>query len=195
MPEMKPHVIVIAGPNGAGKSTTAPVLLKGTLGVTKFVNADVIAQGLSAFQPENAAFHAGRVMLERLHYLAEERIDFAFETTLASRSFAPWIAKLKQTGYTFHLVFLWLPNADFAVARIAERVRMGGHGVPEGTIRRRYKKGIRNFFQLYRPLSNTWRMYDNSEPTWPRLVADGGVAASETIYDPKTWRMIRGESL
>ena len=88
MSENNPHVIVIAGPNGAGKSTTAPMLLKGTLGVTEFVNADVIAQGLSAFQPERAAFHAGRVMLERLHYLAKERVDFAFETTLASRSFA-----------------------------------------------------------------------------------------------------------
>ena len=106
MSEKNPHVIVIAGPNGAGKSTTAPMLLKGTLGVTEFVNADVIAQGLSAFQPERAAFHAGRIMLERLHFLAKEWVDFAFETTLASRSFAPWIAKLKQSGCTFHLVFL-----------------------------------------------------------------------------------------
>jgi len=113
------------------------MLLNGTLGVTEFVNADVIAQGLSAFQPERAAFHAGRVMLKRLHYLAKERVDFAFETTLASSSFAPWIAKLKQSGYTFHLVFLWLPSADFAVARVAERVRMGGHDVPEETIRKR----------------------------------------------------------
>ncbi len=192
MSEKNPHVIVIAGPNGAGKSTTAPMLLKGTLGVTEFVNADVIAQGLSAFQPESAAFHAGRVMLERLHYLAKERVDFAFETTLASRSFAPWIAKLKQSGYTFHLVFLWLPSADFAVARVAERVRMGGHDVPEETIRRRYNKGIENFFRLYRPLSVTWRIYDNSEPSWPRIVADGRGDANETIYDPKTWSLIRG---
>jgi predicted ABC-type ATPase len=192
MSEKNPHVIVIAGPNGAGKSTTAPMLLKGTLGVTEFVNADVIAQGLSAFQPESAAFHAGRVMLERLHYLANERVDFAFETTLASRSFAPWIAKLKQSGYTFHLVFLWLPNPDFAVARVAERVRMGGHDVPEETIRRRYNKGIENFFRLYRPLSVTWRIYDNSEPSWPRIVADGRGDANETIYDPKTWSLIRG---
>jgi predicted ABC-type ATPase len=192
MSEKNPHVIVIAGPNGAGKSTTAPVLLKGTLGVTEFVNADVIAQGLSAFQPESAAFHAGRVMLERLHYLTKERVDFAFETTLASRSFAPWIAKLKQSGYTFHLVFLWLPSADFAVARVAERVRMGGHDVPEETIRRRYNKGIENFFRLYRPLSVTWRIYDNSEPSWPRIIADGRGDANETIYDPNTWSLIRG---
>ena len=111
----------------------------------------LLPRGLSAFQPESAAIHAGRVMLERLHYLAKERVDFAFETTLASRSFAHWIAKLKQNGYTFHLVFLWLPSADFAVARVAEE-----------TIRRRYNKGIENFFRLYRPLTDTWRMYDNS---------------------------------
>ena len=184
MSEKNPHVIVIAGPNGAGKSTTAPMLLKGTLGVMEFVNADVIAQGLSAFQPESAAIHAGRVMLERLHYLAKERVDFAFETTLASRSFAHWIAKLKQNGYTFHLVFLWLPSADFAVARVAEE-----------TIRRRYNKGIENFFRLYRPLTDTWRMYDNSEPSWPRIVADGREDTSETIYDPKTRSLIRGGTI
>ena len=163
--------------------------------VTEFVNADVIAQGLSAFQPESAAFHAGRVMLERLHFLAKERVDFAFETTLASRSFAPWIAKLKQSGYTFHLVFLWLPSAEFAVARVAERVRMGGHDVPEETIRRRYNKGIGNFFRLYRPLTDTWRMYDNAEPSWPRIVADGRKDTNETVYDPKTWNLSRGGAL
>src|SRR4030043_2179635 len=94
------NLIVIAGPNGAGKSTTAPALLKGTLEVTEFVNADLIAQGLSGFQPESAVFHAGRVMLDRIHYLAKKRVDFAFETTLASRTFAPWIANLRKTGYT-----------------------------------------------------------------------------------------------
>jgi predicted ABC-type ATPase len=94
----KPNLIVIAGPNGAGKSTTAPSLLKGTLEVSEFVNADLIAQGLSGFQPEGAVFHAGRVMLERIHYLAKRRVDFAFETTLASRTFAPWIKELLDTG-------------------------------------------------------------------------------------------------
>ena len=158
----QPHLIVIAGPNGAGKSTTAPSLLKGTLEVTEFVNADLIAQGLSGFQPEGAVFHAGRVMLERIHYLAKKRIDFAFETTLASRTFAPWIADLRKTGYSFHLVFLWLQNEEFAVGRVAERVRMGGHNVPEETIRRRYYKGIRNFFHIYRPLADAWYFYDNS---------------------------------
>lgn len=94
MTEQRPHIIIIGGPNGAGKSTTAPALLKGTLGVTEFVNADTIAQELSAFQPESVAFHAGRVMLERIYRLARERLNFAFETTLVSRTFAPWIEEL-----------------------------------------------------------------------------------------------------
>ncbi|MBI5026313.1 MAG: hypothetical protein HZC12_06220 [Nitrospirae bacterium] len=115
MTVQRPHIIVIAGPNGAGKSTTAPSLLKGTLKVTEFVNADLIAQGLSGFQPEGAVFHAGRVMLERIHYLARKRVDFAFETTLASKTFAPWIKDLRKTGYAFHLVFLWLPNISLSL--------------------------------------------------------------------------------
>lgn len=191
MTEQRPHIIVIAGPNGSGKSTTAPSLLKGTLGVTEFVNADVIAEGLSAFQPEGAAFHAGRVMLERIHYLAKERMDFAFETTLASRTYAPWIKELKQEGYIFHLVFLWLPSEEFAIARVAERVRLGGHNVPEETIRRRYNKGISNFFQLYIPLSDTWRLYNNSDPSGPVLVASGREKMEENISKPDLWNIIR----
>jgi predicted ABC-type ATPase len=191
MAEQQPHIIVIAGANGSGKSTTAPSLLKGTLGVTEFVNADVIAEGLSAFYPEGAAFHAGRVMLERIHLLAKERVDFAFETTLASRTFAPWIKELKQTGYIFHLVFLWLPNEEFAIARVAERVRMGGHNVPEETVRRRYNKGINNFFQLYMPLADTWRLYNNSYPSGPELIVTGGGKTKEKVYDTDLWNIIR----
>jgi len=190
----RPHLIVIAGPNGAGKSTTAPSLLKGTLKVTEFVNADIIAQGLSGFQPEGAVFHAGRVMLERIHYLAKKRIDFAFETTLASRTFALWITDLRKTGYDFHLVFLWLPNEEFAIARVAERVRMGGHNVPEETIRRRYHTGLKNFFRLYKPLADFWRVYDNSEPAGPRLIASGSRSESDNIKDIAIWNMIMGQS-
>jgi predicted ABC-type ATPase len=125
--EARPSVVVLAGPNGAGKSTTAPALLQGALGVTEFVNADDIARGLSAFNVEGAALAAGRVMLARLRELARQRISFAFETTLASRSFAGWLADLKRNGYSVHIVFLWLPSAEFAVLRVADRVRMGGH--------------------------------------------------------------------
>jgi len=187
------NLIVIGGPNGAGKSTTAPSLLKGTLKVTEFVNADLIAQGLSGFQPEGAVFHAGRVMLERIYYLAKKRVDFAFETTLASKTFAPWITDLRKTDYAFHLVFLWLPNEDFAIARVAERVRMGGHNVPEETIRRRYHAGLKNFFQLYKPLADLWRVYDNSDPAGPRLIASGSRSESDNIKDIEIWNMIMGK--
>ena len=191
MSEQQPHIIVISGPNGAGKSTTAPELLKGTLGVTEFVNADTIAQGLSAFKPEGTAFYAGRIMLERIHYLANGRMDFAFETTLASRTFAPWIQMLKKKGYIFHLVFLWLPNEEFAIARVAERVRMGGHNVPEEIVRRRYTKGMKNFFRLYKPLADTWRFYDNSHPSGPALIARGGEKTKEVIYNIDLWNIMR----
>ena len=194
MTAKRPHLIVIAGPNGAGKSTTASSLLKGTLKVTEFVNADLIAQGLSGFKPEGAVFHAGRVMLERIYYLAKKRTDFAFETTLASKIFAPWIRNLRKTGHEFHLVYLWLPSEEFAVARLAERVRMGGHDVPEETIRRRYHAGIKNFFRLYKPLADFWRVYDNSKSAGPRLIASGGRSESDNIKDIEIWDMFMGQS-
>jgi predicted ABC-type ATPase len=109
-----PSVIALAGPNRAGKSTLAPALLRGKLGVTEFVNADVIARGLSAFGPDRVALQAGRIMLERLKDLARQRQTFAFETTLASRSFAPWIAQLIEADYRFHLTFIWLPDVEMA---------------------------------------------------------------------------------
>lgn len=166
-----PHLIIIAGPNGAGKSTTAPALLKDALHVDNFVNADVIAQGLCAYQPEKAAIQAGRIMLERIHMLANDNANFAFETTLASKSFAMWIPKLKKQGYQFHLVFLWLQSSDLAILRVKERVKTGGHSVPEETIRRRYSAGLRNFFNLYSPLADSWQLYDNSNANSLSLIA------------------------
>jgi predicted ABC-type ATPase len=121
-----PKVVVIAGPNGAGKSTAAPAVLRNALRVNEFVNADTIAAGLSAFSPDAVAIAAGRIMLERLRELAREGRDFAFETTLASKSFAPWLRTLQSDGYTCHLVYLWVPTVELAIARVAERVRRGG---------------------------------------------------------------------
>jgi predicted ABC-type ATPase len=164
------------------------VLLRGTLGVTEFVNADVIAQGLSAFAPDRVALSAGRIMLRRLQELVRQGVSFAFETTLASRSFAPWIRELTQTGYQFHLVFLWLPSADFAVQRVADRVRLGGHGVPEATIRRRYHLGLRNFFRLYQPLATTWGMFDNSGAAGLREIAAGQQTTITQISDAAIWQ-------
>jgi len=187
-----PNIILIAGPNGSGKSTTAPQLLRDTMGVVEFVNADAIAVGLSAFRPEQAAIQAGRIMLARMQQLAENQKDFAFETTLASRSFAPWIKQLKQErGYRCHLFFLWLPNPEIAIARVAERVRSGGHDVPESVIRRRYRAGLNNFFQLYKPLADTWRFYDNSSRS-PELIALGK-GNREVIHHEEKWVQITGD--
>jgi predicted ABC-type ATPase len=187
-----PHIIVIAGPNGAGKTTTAPVLLDETLHVTDFVNADTIAQGLCAFQPEKVAIQAGKTMLKRIHHLAEEGADFAFETTLASRTFAPWIARLKENGYFFHLVFLWLKSADLSVSRVVERVKMGGHSVPEETIRRRYRAGLNNFFNLYNPIADSWQFYDNSNRNELTLIAAKANNQSIMIEKVDIWQQLLG---
>ena len=185
-----PNLIVIAGPNGAGKSTAAEVILGGLLRLDNFVNADTIARGLSRFNPEGAAFQAGRLMLARLQQLADDREDFAFETTLASRTFAPWIAKRREHGYTFHLHYLWVPAAELSIARVATRVKQGGHHVPDDVIRRRYRGGMRNLFELYIPIADEWHVYDNSLQD-PRTVAEGIRDTAPTVYDEAVWTNIR----
>lgn len=190
MAESSPKVIAIAGPNGAGKSTLAPFMLRDAYGVTEFVNADTIAQGLSAFSPETAALEAGRIMLGRLRDLAARRVNFAFETTLATRSYAAWVAGLRQKGYEFNLMFLWLRSPDLAVQRVRGRVRAGGHGVPEAVVRRRYFKGVYNFFKLYLALADSWGVYDNSEGGNPLLVAKGAPNLVGGVYHEGLWQQI-----
>ncbi len=184
-------VVVLAGPNGAGKSTMAAELLVEVLGVSEFVDADVFARTLP--RSGAAAITAGRAMLRRLDELGTSGRDFGFETTLASRSLAPRIRTLTRAGYECHLVFLWLPSADLAVARVADRVRLGGHAVPEPTIRRRYRSGLRNFFAVYRPLTTTWRMYDNSTHEL-RLIASGAGTETRGVSDASLWEHIRAEA-
>ena len=186
-----PRVIIVSGPNGSGKSTVAPRVLHGGLHVNEFVNADVIARGLSAFEPERVALAAGKIMLARLHELADARENFAFETTLASRSFAPWIKSLLGTGYRFHLLYFWLPAPEMSVLRVAARVESGGHHVPAETVKRRYYAGLRNFFELYQNLATGWRAYNNSEPTGPVLIASGGIGRDERVYRANEWNAIK----
>ena len=187
-----PNVVIIAGANGAGKSTAAPYLLRDTLGVDEFVNADQIAAGLSGFNPQGAAFEAGRIMLRRIHALSSERQDFAFETTLASRSFAPLIQRLRQaSNYRCYLIYLWLDSPALARARVATRVAAGGHDVPWDVIQRRYRRGIENLKTLYRPLADNWRIYDNSRDHSPRLVATGLRGRTTSIVDPIIWSRIK----
>ncbi|MGL4943163.1 MAG: zeta toxin family protein [Thermoguttaceae bacterium] len=169
----EPKLIILAGPNGAGKSTSAPLLLRDTFAVDEFVNADAIAQGLCAFAPETVALEAGKIMVKRLRDLAHRRVDFAFETTLASRSFAPWVEQLTASGYKVHLLFLSLPNADAASERVRARVRLGGHNIPEDVVRRRFASGLQNFFRLYIPVVTTWKLYDNTAPDRPLTIAEG----------------------
>lgn len=188
----QPHVIIIAGPNGAGKSTTAPHLLKDLLGVTEFVNADVIAQGLSAFATEAVAFQAGRIMLNRLHQLADNRRNFAFETTLSTRSYAGFLRHLNTLGYRVYLIYLWLPTPEMSIARVAERVRNGGHYVPDEVVQRRYKRGLDNFFNLYKPLADQWRFYNNADIEGPKLIADGSSNQKLNLANPKIWNHLTG---
>lgn len=187
---VRPHIVILAGPNGAGKTTAAPCLLNGALRVTHFVNADVIALGLAGFDPDAAAVLAARIMLQRINELAVARKTFAFEATLASRSLAPWVSQRVGEGYAMHLVFLWLANAEMAIERVRGRVRRGGHSVPPETIRRRYRRGLRNFFQMYQRLATTWRVYDNTGMQ-PRLVARGRGETTVQVHGRTRWQEIK----
>ena len=183
---------MLAGPNGAGKTTAAPRILRDRLHVSEFVNADTIARGLSEFNVESVAFDAGRIMLRRLDQLAEQRANFAFETTLASRTFAPFLRRLVESGYEAHLVFLWVPAPELNILRVADRVRRGGHYVKEEDIRRRYVRGISNFFSIYRALPISWEFLDNrgSESV---LVARGFSSAVLEIAVPSLWQELEGQ--
>jgi predicted ABC-type ATPase len=191
MAETTPRVIVLAGCNGAGKTTASRTILAETLGVVTFVNADVIAQGLSGFDPASAALEASRIMLERLHKLAADRSDFAFETTLAARSYAPWLRSLRQMGYFVHLAYFWLNSPDLAVARVAQRVHEGGHNIPEATIRQRYTRSLHNFFSLYCPVASFWEFYDNTIRSQPVLIAQCDAGESELILNASVWEQVK----
>lgn len=179
-----PRVAVLAGINGAGKTTASKWALE-ALRIPAFVNADTIARGLNGLNPEAEAVRAGRIMLKHMDDLAAARADFAFETTLAARTYAGWLSGLKASGYEVYLLYYWLNSPELAINRVAERVRAGGHHIPDATIRQRYAKSVRNFFELYRPVVTEWRVYDNTEKL-SRLIAFG-TGDREHILDGDTW--------
>ena len=191
MQSSPPLVVVLAGPNGAGKSTGAARLLWGTLAVEEFVNADTIASGISAYRAQDVAVAAGRIMLERLDFLARERLDFAFETTLAGRGHYRRLQVLGDSGYRRHLVFLSLPDADLAVARVSERVREGGHDVPDHVVRRRFAWGLRNLLGLYLEAVDSWQVYDNSGVGEPRLLAAQAAHGEPRVSDADAWEHLQ----
>jgi len=167
-----PRCLIIAGPNGAGKTTFAREFLPREAGILHFINADLIAAGLSPLQPELAALAAGRLLLSELERLAAARLDFAFESTLSGLTYAPRLRAWKAAGYRVEIVFLRLASARLALRRIAERVRQGGHPVPAEDVRRRFLRGWRNFEVTYRPLADAWAVYDNSAEQF-QLIEEG----------------------
>ncbi len=165
------NVYIIAGPNGSGKTTFAREFLPAYAKCPNFVNADLIAQGLSPFSPRIAAMKAGRLVLEQIRNFAEKGADFAFETTLSGKSYVRLFRDLRKKGYHLHLFFLWIPSPELAMKRIKERVAEGGHDVPVQDVRRRFHRATQNLFKLYRPLCDAWTLFDNRELV-PKLIAE-----------------------
>ena len=165
-----PRLVVFAGPNGAGKSSHAGPILE-SLRISTFVNADLIARGLVGYDTSLAAFSAGRIMLKRLDELASERKDFAFESTLSSKTFAKFISLCKGAGYLVSIYYFSLRSGDDAVRRVRHRVAMGGHSIPEVDIRRRFTRSAVNFFDLYVPLADEFTVFDNTSDDEALIIA------------------------
>ncbi len=155
-------IIIVAGPNGAGKTTFSTEFLPNEAGCPTFINADLIAAGLAPFEPERAAFKAGRLMLDEINNYALKGDNFAFETTLSGRAYARAIPEWQKLGFCVKLFFLRLQSPELAISRVRQRVKAGGHNIPEPVIRRRFKMGLSNLDMLYKPLVDEWAVYDNS---------------------------------
>lgn len=183
---MNPTLYIIAGCNGAGKTTASFTILPEILGVKEFINADEIAKGLSPFQPEKVAIEAGRIMLHRIEELISKKHDFAFETTLSTRSYVGKIRQAKKLGYKIVLVFFWLESVELAKERVAIRVSEGGHNIPEETIVRRYHKGLHNFFHLYQEMVDEWLFINNTEGP-PQLISQLKANGTVLVKNEKIW--------
>ena len=180
---------IIAGCNGAGKTTASYTILPDILDCKEFVNADEIARGLSPFQPDNAGIQAGKLMLNRIKKLIESDDNFAFETTLATKSYVNLVASAKQKGFQVTLLFFWLHSPELAVSRVKTRVKEGGHNIPEDVIRRRYKNGLKNFFKLYMPVTDNWMFIDNSGENY-EIIAEGE-PDNVIINNKQVWAQIK----
>lgn len=184
-----PRLYVISGCNGAGKTTASYTVLPDMLKCREFVNADEIARGLSPFNPESVAIEAGRLMLARMNELLNEGVDFAFETTLATRSYSSFIKRAQKRDYYVSLVYFWLESPELAIDRVKMRVASGGHNIQEEVIRRRYKNGIRNLFNLYIPICDFWIMLDNSNSPF-KLIAKGNKNNIISIDNSITYKLL-----
>jgi predicted ABC-type ATPase len=184
------HLYIIAGCNGAGKTTASFTILPEILDCKEFVNADEIAKGLSPFQPEKVSFEAGRIMLHRITELLSQNENFAFETTLATRSYKNRILEAKKNNYNVSLLFFWLKNPELAKERVKTRVLEGGHNIPEDVIERRYHKGIKNLFEIYLSIVDQALLFDNSEGKH-ELIAEISVSEQLNILNGKKFNELK----
>ncbi len=188
-----PNLYVIAGCNGAGKTTASFTVLPEMLDCEEFINADEIARGLSPLNPDKAAIEAGRIMLSKIDKLISNQQDFAFETTLSTKSYSNTIKKARQSGYQVTLVFFYLDSSDLAIERVKTRVIEGGHDIPTPVIIRRYNTGLRNLFKLYTPVCDYWMIFDNSK-LHSELIAEGYTDKEVDIKNISTFETIKSKA-
>lgn len=179
-----PNLYIIAGCNGAGKTTASYTMLPEILECKEFVNADSIAAGLSPFNPESVALEAGRIMLQRIDTLMNEGVDFAFETTLATKSYVSFVKQAKSLGYKATLLYFWLSSPEFAMQRVKDRVARGGHNIPQDVIERRYYRGISNLNKLYKLVCNNWFVINNMNGVSYEEI-DSGNSENEKVISNK----------
>lgn len=188
--KVTPKIFMIAGPNGAGKTTTAmSFVTKQT--IDEYINVDEIAKGLAPLHPASVSLAASKLLIKRLKELLDEKKSFAFETTGAGSNYVKHLKHAQTRGYEIHLLYLWLPSSDLAVERVANRVKQGGHDIPEETIRRRYVAGIKNLIKHYLPLADSALIFDNSVTRPDRIIADKCVGGNLVILEPNTWKEIQ----
>ena len=185
-----PNLYIIAGPNGAGKTTAAHNLLPDVLHCPNFVNADEIARGLSPFAPETVSFQAGRIMLQRIDELLPQKVDFAIETTLSTRSYVQLVRCAQALGYKVHLIFFFLENEEQAIARVAQRVSNGGHGIPEEDIRRRFTRGIYNLINLYMPICDSVLVYNNMRTPAQLVARKKTQTGAIDVIESEMWKQL-----
>jgi len=185
------RLFIISGCNGAGKTTASYTILPEMLDCNEFVNADEIAKGLSPFNPDEVAIKAGRLMITRINELLEKGVDFAFETTLATRSYVNTVKKAQEKGYFVTLLYFWLNSPELAVERVRIRVEEGGHNIPEKTIRRRYDLGLNNMFNLYIPVADYWMFIDNSRTPF-KILAEGQ-GKKEVVKNDMIWNKLKNK--
>jgi predicted ABC-type ATPase len=181
-------IFMIAGPNGAGKTTTALVIQPDLMDIYEFINADEIAFGLAPLHPESVTLTASKLMIKRLQELLQANKSFSFETTAAGTNYVKYLKQARAKGYEISLLFLWLPNADLAVERVAKRVEQGGHFIPEDTVRRRYILGIKNLLKHYLPLAHRIVVLDNSVSGSQKFIASKSLNGSLKILDKSIWK-------